>query len=160
MDLLGLANVGDSGNVSQIDAVLVEASLDRIQEMTEVAVDRMKTSAEAVPVIVVGGGSILITRDVSGASEMIKPEHFAVANAVGAAIAQIGGETDTIFSLDEVSRDDALAKAKEEAIQKAVNNGADPNSVDIVDVEEIPLAYLPGSATRIRVKAIGDLVTG
>jgi hypothetical protein len=29
--------------------------------------------------------------------------------------------------------------------------------VRIVDVDEVPLAYLPGNATRIRVKAVGDL---
>ncbi len=30
----------------------------------------------------------------------------------------------------------------------------------IVDVDEVPLAYLPGNATRIRVKAVGDLELG
>jgi hypothetical protein len=29
--------------------------------------------------------------------------------------------------------------------------------VEIVEVEEIPLAYLPGNAVRIRVKAVGAL---
>jgi hypothetical protein len=29
--------------------------------------------------------------------------------------------------------------------------------VEIVEVEEVPLAYLPGNATRIMVKAVGDL---
>ena len=35
--------------------------------------------------------------------------------------------------------------------------GAVPESVEIVEVEEIPLSYLPGNATRIRVKAVGTL---
>jgi hypothetical protein len=125
--------------------------------MTEIAVDRMKTSAEAIPVIIVGGGSILITRPISGASEMIKPPHFAVANAIGAAIAQVGGETDRVFSLEKLGREEALAQARQEATQKAVTAGADPATIQIVDVEEVPLAYLPSSATRIRVKAVGDL---
>jgi hypothetical protein len=29
--------------------------------------------------------------------------------------------------------------------------------VQVIDVEEIPLAYLPSNALRIRVKAVGDL---
>jgi hypothetical protein len=29
-----------------------------------------------------------------------------------------------------------------------------------VNVEEIPLAYLPGNATRIAIKAVGDLALG
>jgi N-methylhydantoinase A/oxoprolinase/acetone carboxylase beta subunit len=117
----------------------------------------MKTSAAPMPVIAVGGGSILLKRPIAGASEVVMPPHFAVANAIGAAIAQIGGETDRIFSLAEMSRDQALDTAKSEAIDKAVAAGADRDTVEIVEVEEVPLAYLPGNATRIMVKAVGDL---
>ena len=136
---------------------MVEAVEDRIEEMVNIAVDRMKTSATEVPVIVVGGGSVLIQRTVEGASEMIKPNHFAVANAIGAAIAQVGGETDRVFALAEMSRDEALGLAKQEATDRAVSAGAKADTVEIVDVEEVPLAYLPGNATRIMVKAVGDL---
>ena len=31
------------------------------------------------------------------------------------------------------------------------------DSIEIVDVEDVPLAYLPGNATRVRVKAVGEL---
>jgi hypothetical protein len=27
----------------------------------------------------------------------------------------------------------------------------------VVDVEDVPLAYLPGNATRVRVRVVGDL---
>ena len=153
----GSENIGDAGAVSGLDVAFVEAVQARIMEMIEIAVDRMKTSATPVPVIVVGGGSILVTGQVEGASEIIKPDHFPVANAIGAAIAQVGGECDRIFSLAELSRDEALDQAKAEATQRAVNAGADAGSIEIVDVEEVPLAYLPGNATRIMVKAVGDL---
>ena len=88
---------------------------------------------------------------------MVKPDHFEAANAVGAAIAQISGEVDRVYSLASMSRDDAVADAKAEATAKAIAAGADPATVQIVDVEDVPLAYLPGNATRIRVKAVGDL---
>ncbi|MCA9836980.1 MAG: hydantoinase/oxoprolinase family protein [Trueperaceae bacterium] len=153
----GHEDIGDKSKVSDVDAVFAKAVEDRIEEMVNVAVDRMKTSATAMPVIVVGGGSILIQRKVEGASEMIKPEHFAVANAIGAAIAQVGGETDRIFALAEMSREEALEQAKREATERAVSAGAKAETVEIVDVEEVPLAYLPGNATRIMVKAVGDL---
>jgi len=124
------------------------------------AVDRMKTSAEPIPVVVVGGGSVLLGDRLPGASRLVRPDHFAVANAIGAAIAQIGGEVDRIVSLDRVSRARALDDAKGEAVEKAVAAGASPGTVTIVDVEEVPLAYLPSNATRIRVKAVGDLDLG
>jgi N-methylhydantoinase A/oxoprolinase/acetone carboxylase beta subunit len=57
----------------------------------------------------------------------------------------------------EMSRDEAVATAKAEAMERAIAAGADPATVEIVDVEDIPLAYLPGNATRIRAKAVGDL---
>lgn len=153
----GVAEIGDLSRVAHLDRALVTAAMDRIQEMSEVGVDRMKTSAEPVPVIVVGGGSILIAKPIAGASEMVKPDHFEAANAVGAAIAQISGEVDRVYALDAQTRDQALDSAKQEASEKAVAAGADPATVQIVDVEDVPLAYLPGNATRIRVKAVGDL---
>ena len=154
----GTQDIGDKSAVADLAPGLVAAVQDRIMEMIAIAVDRMKTSATPVPVIVVGGGSILVTGEIEGASEIIKPDHFPVANAIGAAIAQVGGECDRIFSLADLSRDDALDQAKGEASERAVNAGADAASIEIVDVEEVPLAYLPGNATRIMVKAVGDLV--
>jgi N-methylhydantoinase A/oxoprolinase/acetone carboxylase beta subunit len=124
------------------------------------AVDRMKTSAGDMPVVVVGGGSILIGDTLPGASEVVKPDHFAVANAIGAAIAQIGGEVDRVFSLEQVPREEALQQARDEATEKAVAAGASAGTVQIVDVEEVPLAYLPSNATRIHVKAVGELELG
>jgi N-methylhydantoinase A/oxoprolinase/acetone carboxylase beta subunit len=152
-----LADIGDGRRLSSLDAGFVERGLELIGQTVAETVDRMKTSADPIPVVVVGGGSILLGDELGGASELVKPEHFAVANAIGAAIAQVGGEVDRVFSLDQLSRDEALAEARAEATEKAVAAGAARDTVDIVDVEEVPLAYLPSNATRIRVKAVGDL---
>jgi N-methylhydantoinase A/oxoprolinase/acetone carboxylase beta subunit len=154
----GCVELGEPTRVAGLDRDLVERTLDEIQSAVEVAVDRMKTSAAALPVILVGGGSILISRPIQGSSEVLKPEHFAVANAIGAAIAQIGGEVDRVFSLEQMTRAQALDQAKQEAAGKAVEAGADAASVQIVDVDEVPLTYLPSNAIRVRVKAVGDLV--
>ncbi len=156
----GLAEIGDPGRVRGLDRDLVEAGVSLIQERLAELVDRVKTSAEPLPVVIVGGGSLLVKEDLAGASRVVKPDHFAVANAIGAAIAQVGGETDRIFSLAELPRERALEAAQREAVDKAVAAGADPDSVQVVDVEEVPLAYLPSNAVRIRVKAVGDLRLG
>jgi N-methylhydantoinase A/oxoprolinase/acetone carboxylase beta subunit len=153
----GLADIGDPSAVKALDSTLVQRALDEIQSMVELGVDRMKTSAEAVPLILVGGGTILVARKVEGASEMIKPDHYPVANAIGAAIAQVGGETDRVFALAEIPRDEALAQARKEASDKAIAAGADEETITVVDVDEVPLAYLPSNAVKIRVKAVGDL---
>ncbi|MBX5477158.1 MAG: hypothetical protein IRZ18_08575 [Clostridia bacterium] len=123
----------------------------------EEAVDRIKTSAAAVPVVAVGGGSILLPDRLEGVSEIDRPEHYEVANAIGAAIAQVSGTVDRIFSLEKRSREAALAEARENAFAEAVRAGADPDSVEVIEVEEVPLAYLPGNAVRVKVKAAGRL---
>ena len=153
----GKVDIGDSSRVSGITTEIAGKVETHMLEMVTNAVDRMKTSATPVPVIVVGGGSILLQESIPGSSEMLKPPHFAVANAIGAAIAQVGGECDRIFSLEGSTRDDVLEQAKEEARQRAIAAGASLESIEIVDVEEVPLAYLPGNAIRIAVKAVGDL---
>ncbi len=154
----GLVDLGDRARVADLPPQVIARALDEIQRLVDVAVDRMKTSAAAIPVILVGGGSILISRPIQGASEIVKPDHFPVANAIGAAIAQVGGETDRVFALDRMTRDEALAEAKREASSKAIDAGADPATIQVVDVEEVPLTYLPSNAVRIRVKAVGDLL--
>ena len=153
----GLADIGDRSRVAHIPAKTIETALNTIHRIADGAVDRMKTSADPLPVILVGGGSVLISRDLPSASKVIRPDNAPVANAIGAAIAQVGGEIDRIFSLEGTSRDIVLGGVKEEASERALKAGAQEGTVKIIDIEEVPLAYLPGSATRIRVKAVGDL---
>ena len=153
----GLEEIGEKSRVAHLSAATIKCALDTMHETVDVAVDRMKTSAEPLPVILVGGGNILVSRQLPSASQVLRPDNSPVANAIGAAIAQVGGETDRVFSLEGLTREEALAEAKQEASGKAVAAGAVPDSIGIVDIEEVPLSYLPSNAVRIRVKAVGDL---
>ena len=63
----------------------------------EDSIDKMKTSADEVPAIFVGGGTIINKENVKGISKLIIPDNFAVANAVGAAVGQVSGEVDRVF---------------------------------------------------------------
>ena len=94
----GQADIGERSRLDGLDSAVVDAVIDAMHATIEVGVDRMKTSAEPVPLILVGGGAILVSRPIAGTDRVITPEHAAVANAIGAAIAQIGGEIDRIFS--------------------------------------------------------------
>ncbi len=153
----GLASIGDPGLVKGLKAGLVSKVIEEMQGRVAEAIDRVKLSAGPVPVVLVGGGSVLIRQELEGASEVIRPEHFEVANAIGAAIAQVGGQVDRVYTLTEMTREEALEQAKEEAIRRATEAGATPSSVEVVQVDEVPLSYLPSNVTRIRVKAVGEL---
>lgn len=156
----GHADIGDRSRVAGLDRQLVAAALDEIHRLAEDAVDRMKTNSTAVPLVLVGGGSILVQRELHGVSAVTVPEHAAVANAIGAAIAQVSGTVDRVYSYETTGRDRALAEAREEATGNAVAAGASATSVAITEIEELPIQYLPGHAVRVRVKAVGDLVLG
>jgi len=153
----GLARLGDPGRVAGLRGEAAGAALDQIRRRVEEAVDRMKLAPEPVPVVLVGGGSLLLGDELGGASELHRPEHGDVANAVGAAVAQVGGEVDRVFSMAGRDRSEVLAEAREGATRQAVAAGADPATVEVVDVEEVPLSYLPGNAVRVRVRAVGAL---
>lgn len=159
MAAAGRTDFGDRSKVGHLSADLIERTQARIEEMLEDCVERSRLSPEPLPVIVVGGGSILVHGPIGGL-EVIKPNHFAVANAVGAAIAQVSGEVDRVYALAEIGREQALDDAKKRAIDAAIAAGALRDSIEIVDVEDVPLAYLPGNATRVRVKAVGELHVG
>ncbi|XP_071787711.1 uncharacterized protein [Asterias amurensis] len=158
----GLTSFGDPGQVADLPDDLINKAVDRIHEILEDLIDQVKLSPDDVPVIIVGGGSVLVDekRQIKGVSRIIKPPHYQVANAVGAALSQVSGVRDTVVSLDQTTREAALEEAKQQAKLVAVEHGAQPDSVKITQVTVTPLAYLPGSAVRIKVKAVGDLMTG
>jgi N-methylhydantoinase A/oxoprolinase/acetone carboxylase beta subunit len=154
---LGRARLGDVWPAVQVERGDLESALRTIDLTLEAAVDRMRTRAGAAPVVAVGGGSFLVPDDLPGAAEVIRPPHASVANAVGAAIAQVSGEVDRIVSLDGVTREQAMQRCRQEAVARAEQAGAAAGSAAIVDQEEVPLAYLPSNAIRVRMKAVGDV---
>lgn len=152
----GIADFGEKSRVAHLDPADVDACVARMRDMVADAVDRMRLSDAPVPVLLVGGGSALLAGDIGGLPTL-RPPSFDVANAVGAAIAQIGCEIDHVYHLADIDREAALVDASERCRAKALADGAVPGSIETLDVEETPLAYLPGQATRIRVKMVGDL---
>lgn len=153
----GRASVGDPARVAHLDPAFVARVLERIAERIAEAVDRMRTSPEPIPVVAVGGGSILLPDELPVFGRVHRPENYAVANAIGASIAQVGGEIDKVYAVNPGAREQTVADVRAEAVDKAIAAGATPGSVSIVDFDEVPIPYLPGNATRIRVKAVGDL---
>jgi N-methylhydantoinase A/oxoprolinase/acetone carboxylase beta subunit len=152
----GRIELGNRALVASISPDLIARTEARVLEMLENAVERVRISPEPLPVIVVGGGSILV-KDRIGDLDVIKPNHFAVANAVGAAIAQVSGEVDRVYALAEIGRAEAIADSRAKATAAAVAAGAREDTIEVVDIEDVPLAYLPGNATRVRVRVVGEL---
>lgn len=154
---LGMARLGNPDLVQDIPEETARKAMAVIREKAEDAIDDMKVSSEPVDVILADGGSIILPETLSGARKVIKPVCFGCANAIGAAISKAAGTCEKLVDYDRTPREKAIAMVKEEAIQNAIKAGADPETVDIVEAEDVPLQYYPGNTCRIRVKAAGEL---
>jgi N-methylhydantoinase A/oxoprolinase/acetone carboxylase beta subunit len=149
-------SLGDPEKVRDLDPTLLDWFLEHVHSLLESAIDRLKTQADSIPLIAVGGGAFLVPKVLAGVSEVIVVEHHDVANAIGAAIAQISGEVDQVFR--DQSREAAIAIATELAKARAIDAGAVASTLSVVDVEELPLAYMPGNCRRVRVRVAGELL--
>ncbi|MFT2092559.1 hydantoinase/oxoprolinase N-terminal domain-containing protein [Paraglaciecola sp. 2405UD69-4] len=153
----GGSDIGDKTKVSHLSEALVENGKKTITEMLDRAIDMMKLNSEPVPVILVGGGAVLVHVQLSTASEILRPKHAEVANAIGASIAKISGESEKMVSYQNVSREDAIAQVTQEASKRAIAAGASEKSIETVDIEETAIPYMDGSSTKLRIKVMGDV---
>lgn len=149
------------GSTSILDKHFDKKNAERFEaktkEILEAALDRIKTSPDPIPVLLVGGGSILAPDALEGASKVVRPRHFGIANAIGAAISKVSAVIDNI---GETSPDLTIEKLREKNCEKAVDacvmNGALRSSVDIAEVDIVPLPYVL-NRVRMIVKAVGDM---
>src|SRR5699024_2544350 len=147
----------NGARTEQLNKSVCRSAHNIMMQLVEEAIDRMKTSNSDVPVVLTGGGSILLSENLAGTHQVIKPDHYEVANALGAALNDVSGEIESVYSLDKYTYQEVIEDAKQHAIQRAKAAGADPDTVNIVSVEDIPLAYMPGNALVVKVKAVGKL---
>lgn len=151
---------GASPDLAGLSGADIELLGNTIQQLIGHGIDEIKTSRTPLPLILVGGGHFLVQQTPAGISEVIRPPHAEVANAIGASIGQVSGELDRIFHYDNQSRESALEEAKQGAMSAAIDAGALPHTVSVLDIQEIPLSYVKGQATRIRIRATGQLFEG
>jgi N-methylhydantoinase A/oxoprolinase/acetone carboxylase beta subunit len=150
--------VVDRQKIRDLPSDLVKGAEALIKETLETAIDKMKTTAEAVPAIFVGGGALVVPREgLHGVSEVILPKHFEVGGAIGATIAEIGAYAEGVFDLEKEDRQDSINWTVEQAKDNAVLAGAIRSTVEVIDIEEIPFTYMPGKREKIRVRVKGKI---
>ncbi|KAI1205190.1 DUF917-domain-containing protein [Annulohypoxylon truncatum] len=157
----GGAQLGDPSKTSGVAPDTVLAAKNKIKQMLQSVVEKMKVSEAPVHVLLVGGGSLLVTDDLKldNVATCQKPIHHGAANAVGAAIAKVAGEIDIIEILEGKDEKAVVGAACERATREAIRKGAAPGDVKIVSIDKIALQYTTKKATRLVVKAVGQLAT-
>ncbi|CDK26234.1 unnamed protein product [Kuraishia capsulata CBS 1993] len=128
-----------------------------LKAMMERVIDRMKTSPEPLPVLLVGGGSFIAPDHLDGASVVLRPPYFGVVNAIGAAIGKISATVQTIKHIQPgEDKDIVLEQLKAQALEEAVAKGALRDTVVTVDLLVNPIPYVPNTIEFL-VKVIGDV---
>lgn len=151
----GLARIGDPERVAVISDEQAEAALTKWHAQLDDLIAKMRGTAEHLPVILVGGGSILVDPGrLTEAAACIAPDFYQVANAVGASVPQVSGEIDRVVSL-AVGRDAVLEECRREAVDLALRAGASLETVEIHDEEVTTLNLLGADMARVRIRAIG-----
>ncbi|KJZ78657.1 hypothetical protein HIM_02048 [Hirsutella minnesotensis 3608] len=153
----GTVALGDVNLVKDLSKEIIEQARDATKKMLETVIDKMKVSAAPVHVLLVGGGAILVPEELKGVDKCIHPPHQGAANAVGAAIARVSGEIDTLEVMENKREKDVIEEACKRAIELAVKKGAARHDVSIVEINKMPLQYMSKETIRIQVRAVGKL---
>jgi N-methylhydantoinase A/oxoprolinase/acetone carboxylase beta subunit len=156
--LAGRIDIGDRRLARKVPGAVVDSAIAWVDDRIQVLTDRIKAARVDLPLVAVGGGAHLIPDEIPGVSKVHRHEHAAVANAIGAAIAEASGTIDRAYRFGDSSRVACLDEAKRAATEAAIRAGADPNHVRITTINEIPMAYMPGDCARVQVKAAGPLL--
>ncbi|OLL26914.1 Hydantoin utilization protein A [Neolecta irregularis DAH-3] len=126
-----------------------------INRLLEKIIDRIKTSPEDIPVLLVGGGSLISPSSIKGVSRIIRPPFHEVANAVGAALAKVSAVIDTVVSTDKVPLAEVLEQLSRNVVDNVVANGAIRETIVIAEIDSFPLPYI-ANKVRVVIKGIGE----
>ncbi|MET0290025.1 MAG: hydantoinase/oxoprolinase family protein [Pseudoxanthomonas sp.] len=156
----GYPGFGESARTPALSPQVVAAIQARCAQMLEDGIDRMKTARGDATILAVGGGAFLVPDTLKGAARVLRPPHAGVANAVGAAIAKVGAQIEQIVDYDASPRQSTLDALRNDATARVVAAGGDSHSVQVVDIDEVFLSYLPGHVAQVRLKVVADLLAG
>ncbi len=167
----GRLKLGNPAFLKTINPLIIDKADEFIHakliEMVDLILPFAKSS-HPLPLILVGGGAYLFDQQLllkflaGKIARIIVPEHAGNANALGAAIAKISACYSGVFQYSDtsdcagISREKAIEIAKQQAVKAALAKGADPHTVKLQEIEEMPINYLPGNQTRLRIKVIGE----
>ena len=118
------------------------------------AVDRMKLVAGDTPLIAVGGGSAVLPDHIPGCSTVLRPADYDVANAIGAAVGLVSGDAEHVLQLG-ADRAAGIEAVRLDAVERARRAGAAVEQLEVIRVDEVPLAYTDPPMSRVRVKVAG-----
>lgn len=134
-----------------IDGTIIKSIFILVKKQIDQLILKMQGEQKDLPIIFVGGGAALLPKEIFEQSHI--PQYFDVANAYGAALAEISGTIDTVVSLQ--NRQEVLKDLERKARQKAIDQSADEQNLKLVDQQIIPYSYVPNQMARVIIRYCG-----
>lgn len=78
----GKAQIGDASFITDVSSETITKAQRKIAALLESVIDLCKTSPEPMPVMLVGGGAVIVPPELKGASKLIFPPFHDVAKSV------------------------------------------------------------------------------
>lgn len=163
----GLIHLGqEQKGVVMMDLSLLERVLKQVSDQVKDLCRIVGGHHQDLPVIITGGGSAILKDllsphlDQAGKKKRFEPrrrylipQYAEVANAYGAACAEISATLDQVMELK--NRDQHLQQLEKQVKQQAIDLGAQEQTVRIVYKEILPYNYIPQNLVRVKLVAAG-----
>ncbi|CAH2354927.1 hypothetical protein CLIB1423_19S02806 [[Candida] railenensis] len=154
-------SVFDVGNMQRVKGLFSNSYIEGyeavVKSKLESVIDRMRTSPEPLPVLLVGGGSFVAPLTLNGASKVYRPPYYQVANAIGAAMGKLSASIHKIERLDSLSDKDSVIESMiQEVTEEIVNKGGLKPTVMVVDLSYDPIPYVEKTYS-FEIKVIADI---
>lgn len=153
-----LEGLGNPDLLRELATETINSAKNKMRQIIEELIDRTKVQKGDIDVLIVGGGAIVIDTDkpLSGVRAVRKVKGGEVANAVGAAISRVSGVVDTVVDTSQKPLKVAQKEVSNLAIDAAVMNGAQRDTVEVAEITVLPIQYVDAKA-RILIRAVGVL---
>lgn len=150
--------VGDKSRVKDLfSSTYAEGYQAVVKSKLERVIDRMRTSPDPLPVLLVGGGSFIAPLRLDGASKVYRPPYYQVANAIGAAMGKLSALLHKIEFLDSIlDKEGIIESMTKEVTAELVAKGALESSVQVVDLAYDPIPYVDRTYS-FEIKVVGDI---
>ena len=145
-------HIAEATHRCEIDKKLALRIMDKVRKEILYLVSKIEMQQKELPIVLVGGGASLLPAHCFS-ERFHLPKFASVANAYGAALAEVSATIETVVSLDK--REAVLEELKRNAIDAAVSKGASASTCRVVDLSILPYHYMPGNRARVRITAAG-----
>ncbi len=154
--LLGLLDISGA-RVDRVTASRANAEriLQALADKVIYEIEKLARGRKDCAVILVGGGTAILHEVMRKRfnRELITAPFAAVANAYGAALAEIGAISVRVVKLAD--KQVALQAMQEEAVAGAIKQGACPHKTRVTRIEVLPIPYSADHLTKLVVGASG-----